>query len=98
MNSDEPVEDPLQSAPHIPLPHARGGSFYFPVIESLAASGTNAVYGIHIYLGPNLSTISNATKFSSSNYVTVHIPAGESTTKTTLDTAGVSYTQDYVIS
>ena len=78
--------------------HARGGSFYFPVIESLAASGTNAVYGIHIYLGPNLSTISNATKFSSSNYVTVHIPAGESTTKTTLDTAGVSYTQDYVIS
>lgn len=76
---------------------ARGGSFYFPVIESLSATGISAVYGIELYLGPNMSTLNNSTKFAASNNVNIHIPAGNSTTKTTLDNAGLTYTQDYVI-
>ena len=49
-----------------------------------------------IYLGPNLATLNgNAASNIIANVAEVHIPAGDSTTKTTLDNAGITYTQDY---
>lgn len=73
-----------------------------PALESMdkyfafadADSGANGV--LKWYIGPNLSSVTcasnitgNAAKFE------FHIPAGSSTTKTTLDGLGISYTQDY---
>lgn len=59
---------------------------------------------IDIYIGPSLTTIgtsnyNNPTTqlINHADKFRVHIPAGDSTTKTTLDSAGITYTQDYVI-
>lgn len=63
-----------------------------PALETMTNTsfGSTGNGGIKLYIGPNLSNavaaIGNAE---------IHIPAGDSTTKMTLDTLGVSYTQDY---
>lgn len=63
-----------------------------PVLETMSNTyfGSQGAGGIKLYIGPNLSSavaaIGNAE---------IHIPDGDSTTKTTLDGLGISYTQDY---
>lgn len=76
-------------------------TFRFPAIteQTVANSFDAGGSGImHLYLGPNMATCAcSANWVSNSQYIDIHIPAGESTTKATLDAAGVAYTQDYVI-
>lgn len=74
-----------------------------PAIVSMGtSSGTLQSSSGHceLYLGPNLVTLPQSARFvervTSGNLV-IHIPAGDTTTKATLDSAGVAYTQDYVI-
>lgn len=71
------------------------GKFYTMKCPSLRTMsntnfGTQGNGGIKLYIGPNLSSavaaIGNAE---------IHIPDGDSTTKTTLDGLGVTYIQDY---
>lgn len=73
------------------------GKFYTikcPSLRTMSNTyfGTQGNGGIKLYIGPNLSSavaaIGNAE---------IHIPAGDSTTKTTLDGLGVSYIQDYTL-
>jgi hypothetical protein len=54
---------------------------------------------LDLYIGPNLTNIHNDAKnrLVSATNISVHIPAGDTTTKATLDAAGVAYTQDYII-
>ena len=53
---------------------------------------------LDLYFGANLAEIGTlcATDLKNEN-VTVHIPTGDTTTKATLDTAGVAYVQDYAV-
>lgn len=67
-------------------------------VEAFKYKGTDSV--LTWYIGPSLSTLNSATISNitgDSGKFNIHIPEGESTTKATLDTAGISYTQDYVI-
>ena len=59
----------------------------------------NAAGSLEMYIGPNLDIIHNdvVNRLTAATNITLHIPAGDSTTKTTLDNAGVSYIQDYSI-
>lgn len=57
---------------------------------------------IVLYIGPNLSsihgdTITRIINNIANGYLEIHIPSGESTTKTYLDNNGISYIQDYVL-
>lgn len=87
-------------------------TLYMPSITSMG-SGTTSGHlfravsnSLNLYIGPNLATMNHADANSvaekikagiTAGYITVHIPAGESTTKTLLDSYGITYTQDYVI-
>lgn len=54
---------------------------------------------INLYFGTELESIeSYAVTYLGSENITIHIPAGDSTTKTVLDANNISYVQDYVIS
>lgn len=81
------------------LPYAGDMTWRFPSImakENNAAIQSHDGTGVlHLYLGPNLSSGQFSEYITYSSRVDIHIPAGSSTTKTTLDAAGVSYTQDY---
>lgn len=53
---------------------------------------------LHLYIGPNLTRCDCAANWvTNAARIDIHIPAGDTTTKATLDAAGVAYTQDYVI-
>lgn len=87
---------------NISRPRSGNLSIYVPLLERQSdtifyvATGTGTV---HLYIGPNLTTIANASNwanYSSSGALDIHIPNGETTTKTTLTAAGVTaFTQDY---
>lgn len=65
-------------------------------VFSTVTSGTGVTA---LYLGGNVSNIDMDTQdkiLANSSRIAIHIPAGDSTTKTTLDNAGITYTQDYV--
>lgn len=53
-----------------------------------------------LYVGPNLTDISSTSRVINNitnGYLEIHIPAGDSTTKTYLDNNGINYIQDYTI-
>lgn len=58
-----------------------------------------AAGSIEFYIGKELDTINNTAVgvLTSATNITIHIPAGDSTTKTTLDTYDIPYVQDYVM-
>lgn len=77
-------------------------TIYLPALQTQShkdSMGYGSNTGIvHIYIGPNLTQIAGASNWKAhSAQVDVHIPAGNTTTKATLDAAGVSYTQDYAL-
>lgn len=79
--------------------------FYLPALETLPyqnalgasrATGANGVN--HLYIGRNLNTVAPANNLRArvnDGSIVLHIPAGESTTKNTLDGLNISYNQDY---
>lgn len=83
---------------NIPRPNGEQ-TMYLPSIETQRwpqsfSTGGNGM--LHLYLGPNLSRVEAAPNWiSHAANIDVHIPAGDSTTKSTLDAAGIPYTQDY---
>jgi len=54
-----------------------------------------------VYIGGNLAKVSSSQVTGFTNLATmgatVHIPAGASSTKTTLDALSIAYVQDYVV-
>lgn len=87
------------------------GSLYLPSLavakgttDSLGTYTDTAVFTpaegqtLDIYFGANVSELGTLCIADLKNTnVTVHIPTGNTTTKATLDTAGVSYVQDYAV-
>lgn len=57
--------------------------------------GSGRLGTTNCYLGPNLASFNIYGYSTSDTRIIFHIPAGDSTTKTTLTTAGVSFVQDY---
>lgn len=52
---------------------------------------------VDLYLGENLAELgSSSPAYLSNSFVTIHIPTGNTTTKATLDAAGIAYIQDYI--
>lgn len=59
----------------------------------------NAAGSLEMYIGPNLDIIHNQAVncLTAATNITIHIPAGDSNTKSTLDTYDIPYVQDYVL-
>jgi hypothetical protein len=87
------------------------GSLYLPSLQiakgttnSLGTYTDTAVFtpaeggALNLYIGANLSELGDlAIADLQLDNVVVHIPEGDTTTKATLDTAGVVYVQDYAV-
>lgn len=87
------------------------GSLYLPSLKvakgttnSLGTYTDTAVFTVaegqtlDIYFGANVSELGTLCIADlQADGVTVHIPTGDTTTKATLDTAGVAYVQDYAV-
>lgn len=76
-------------------------TFKFPAITTFwnNSSLMSPQAPLHLYFGPDLASIqgSNGVNSLKATNVDIHIPAGDSATKTTLDNNSISYTQDYVV-
>ena len=88
------INTPASSAytTHLRMPRLTGFT------QSSSFNNTSDTGILHVYIGPDLVTVTPATNmlaYQAQNRLYVHIPAGDSTTKTTLDNAGIAYTQDY---
>lgn len=59
----------------------------------------SAAGSMELYIGKNLDTINNnaVNALTTATNITLHIPAGDSTTKDTLDMYDIPYVQDYVM-
>lgn len=85
----------------INVPTSGNSSLYLPrVLQFSNSAAFRQTYGGHLdlYIGANLATFAcaaNANARIAAGTLTIHIPAGMPTTKNTLDTAGVTYVQDY---
>lgn len=94
----------VKSVSGVVLPyHAQGITLKLPALETIenyflrSPTGTGIM---HLYLGPNVSSIhanASANMLNAGTRLDIHIPAGQSSTKDMLDQAGLTYTQDYVI-